>query len=206
MKSIIQLLQILSRKDDLESRQLFSALLELDENVSKLDERVNLIEKRNLQYFATVQNSANQTLVNNAEVAFNLTVYPQYGNMHDNTRDNGAIFIRREGVYHICGGIAVTASASGTYRGIVLRVIRDGSAINIASSLVPNTNVGIALSATRSYYCYMHDYIDMIVQHDVGGGVEILTGARTYLSVAERMEELHPNDYGSLDPNSNMRS
>lgn len=205
MKSISQLIQHLGIKKDFESKQLFNALKLMDNNVIFLNSKIRNIEKRNLQYFCNVQNSATQSLTNNSVVGFNTTIYPQFGNMHDDSVENTRIYIRRAGVYQISGGVIFSASALGTYRAIVIRVTRDGSAANIAGAQVPNTNVNIILNGARSYYLYENDFVDMIVQHDAGAGIDITSAARTYLSVSERMEELSPSNYGSIDPDENMR-
>ena len=78
----------------------FDAYNILEKNNQELQKRINALEKKNLKYYVRAWRSSNQSINNNTAtyIDFNATLYPQYGDMHDNVNDDDKVFIRRNGV------------------------------------------------------------------------------------------------------------
>jgi hypothetical protein len=202
MKSAKSLIQELNTKDQ---GKIFNALVIIDNNTQELLNRIKALEIRNMMYYVVVTHSVNQNIATGAALVFNTTIYPQFGNMHDNTNNNDKVFIRRDGVYHINAGAVLGANAGGTFRTLAIALTRNGATINIAGSETLVANINLGLNAGISYYCYVGDYIQVSLIHDIPGNLVVLTNAMTFLSVTERMEDLYPIDYGNFDPEINTR-
>lgn len=205
IKGLIQGLKIEERADE------FNAFKIMDDNFQTVQERLDALEKRNLKYFCAVHRTTVQVIPQNVKtnIEFDFTEHPQFGNMHDNANTNERVYIRRNGVYHISGGLQFEGSSAGTIRELAIVLVRGLNTYELTDETHgPLTgNAPLHMSIATSFYLYTGDYITLAATHDVAGGldVEVDYPHSPCLRVAERMEDLSPDEYGLLDPDANMR-
>jgi hypothetical protein len=210
MQSIKSLIQELNTK---EQSKLFNAFKILDDNNQELLNRIKAIEKRNLKYYCRVGRGSNQDIPDNAYTAinFDITDYPQFGNMHDNVRDNEKIFVRRTGVYHLSAGVSLESDTAGTERRLAIAV--NGVRICETNYIVHALNIGPRLSVSTNAYLYENDNVTALLYQNSGGilvnvfvaGLVGRISFMPHLVVTERREDLDPSQYGLLNPEANMR-
>ncbi len=210
IQSIKHLIQHLNVKD-VEKKREYDAFSITDNNVLALQNRILALEKKNMRYFCRAYRSTDQSIPINTptNISFDKTEYPQWGSMHDNTILPSRIYIRRSGLYQIHAGVQFGPSSGGTTREVYIALNRGG----VISILAEHTNGpapganSIHLPVSTVYYLYEDDFILLTVLHDVNPSLNIEGDYphSPYLAVIERPEDLDPSQFGSLDPNANMR-
>ncbi len=208
MKRILSLVEHLNSFKDRQKE--FNAFKGLDDNCEELLNRIKAIELRNMKYFCTVQSNQIQLIIPaGLVVTFNITVYPQFGNMHNNTGvDNANVYIRRNGVYHLAAGVQIEGGAGPTFREARILVTRDGVINTVVLTRLPNVAINMAWTLSRSMYLYTGDIVQLYLGHDGVASFDLMADTdlgTPFLSVSERMEDLDPNQYGLLNPEENMR-
>lgn len=216
MRSILNLIGHLKTKDRAREYDAFSVL---DENVKKLENKIGNIEKKNMRYFCRAELvSLVDILPAGTIIPWDATIYPQFGNMHDNAINNSRIYIRRDGVYYITCTVAIRWTGDpnpGFFHDLYIAVFRNGANIYIDWARIVVTPVEgfhVLLDLATQYYCYINDYIEVSIYNNSGAlGVWEITPFSTHgahvpsLCVSERLEDLDPSEYGLMDPNANMR-
>lgn len=210
IKSLIEELNLLRNSWEYKSLSL------VDEHMTLLENRINNIEKRSMRYFCSARATIVQTIPTGVATAvtFNTTEYPQFGNMHDNVRDNDKVFIRRNGVYSIsCGFMFELGVGAPVHNEIMLLgLFRNGVQYYIGIDQYHQGHPVYyrSMDVAIDYYCYEMDILQMFVYHDTGVmPLDSYVGnplhRSVYLSASERMEDLNPSQYGLLNPEQNMR-
>jgi hypothetical protein len=202
IKTLVQEVNVTQRRKEYDAYNI------LDDNIFELLNRIEKLEAKNLKYHCRVHSDANQAIPTGpgAALTFNVTEYPQFGNMHDNTIDNTKIFIKRNGVYHVSAEIQWEASAAGTLRQVQIRITRNAGTFIACSQRIPNANIITSINCATSLFLYRDDYVEVLGTQDSGGPLNSTANyPRPFLEVTERMEDLYPSEYGLLDPNKNMR-
>lgn len=210
MKSIQELIQQINKEESKERKREYDTFRQLDDNILELNDRIINLEKKNLKYFCRAYKEADHSAPTGiSTVPLDKTEHPQFGNMHSNTIENTKIWIRRDGVYHISGGVVFAASAAGSVRGVLIRLTSSRGVFYIASLQMPPLAAPAQPSpeAGTSYYLYEGDYLELQVNQNTGVNLDVLAlyARSPFLSVTERMEDLDPSQFGLLDPNANTR-
>lgn len=209
MKSIKSLIQELNL---LRNTYEFKSLSVIDDHITKLENRVNAIEKRNMRYYARAYSEVVQNIPGGVTTVILLerTEFPQFGNMHDNVNVNSQMYIRRNGVYYISAGIHLSVSLAGTYRDFHIDLSRNGVPVTLAGHSSPPLGAAGALlhlHTSTVYYLYVGDLIYLSLIHNAPAGLSTVPEYphSPYLAVSERMEDLDPSQYGLLNPEANTR-
>lgn len=206
LKGLLNLIAVIKDKQPKE----YEAFKLLDININELLVRVEKLEARNMRYYCYAYRGSDQTIANNTPTFINFTgtVYPQFGNMHDNTNNNDGIYIRRNGVYYLSGAVVFASSAGGGNRLLAIDIIRGGTTITPVAPTITVTPAGTQrLNCSTMYYLYVDDIVKLRVLQTSGGPLDVsfFSTDTPNLIVSERMEDLDPSQYGLLNPEANMR-
>lgn len=208
MKSIKSLIEELNL---LRNSWEFKSLSLIDEHITALESRVRGLEAKNMRYYAKAWRSTAQLIPQNVVtlVQFNSTLYPQFGNMHDNINVPERIYIRRTGVYYIYACVQWEANAVGSLREITIQKISNGVITELSGQSGAPAGANILHQSLPAFdYLYEGDYIALtaFTNGPVGGlNIESHEGHSPVLAVSERLEDLNPSEYGLLNPSANMR-
>ncbi len=212
MKSIQQLIEYLVSKGDPDSKRLYDALKQIDDNTKELNGGIDNSEKKNMKYYCLAEINTYVSIGPGVSqtIAFDLTNYPQFGNMHDNVINNTKFFIRRNGVYNFSAHISLLRETSGATTGYIVlsvQLFRNGGLYkNFPVLEYPGDATDYMYeSVSGVIYCYKDDYFIVVVQNSTNISFGLHTGPKSKFGISERMEDLNPSEYGLLDPSANMR-
>lgn len=192
-------------KELLEERpREYDAFSTLDNNLAALAARVTKLEALNMYYYCTAYRSEDQNIPNNVntDILFDSTIFPQIGNMHnDGVIDNEKMYIRRDGVYIITGGVRWEPNVTGK-RTLAIDLYGLAGAkglinITVRNGITPDDRQAIAGIRHLS----VGDYLTLRVRQASGGDLLVTSGSlHPNFSVVEIRADLTPDQLGLLNP------
>lgn len=122
-----------------------------------------------------LSNSANVAIadVTTTALTFDTEVFKQGVNLHSTSTNTSRITFAIPGRYMVGGNCLFAASASGSYRYTWLRV--NGTLYLDRADAPPSTVLG-RMTVTTLYRFAANDYVELVVQQDSGGALNMLGG------------------------------
>lgn len=130
---------------------------------------------------ARVSNNAVQSIANNTLTAlsFNSETYDT-DVIHDNATNSSRLTCKTAGVYQIIANVTFASNATG-YRRVLLHFNGGGDIAEVIVSAV--SGVTTSISATSDYLLAVNDYVEVKVQQNSGGALDVNAGSNTTFSM-----------------------